>query len=292
MSRPELAVPIAPDSAVGLGNPPKRARRRLLFPANPPAWAHVLVPLGTVFVTLLIWQAVVAHWNLPPYILPRPLLVGHVLAADWPILSRALWITLEVTGYALAAAVALGLVLAVIMSQSRWLELAAFPFMVIMQVTPIIAIAPLVILWVNNLTVGLLVCAWLIAFFPIVSNTMAGLKSTDPNLEDLFELYGASRWQKLSQLRLPSALPFFLAGVRIAGGLSLIGAIAAEFVAGTGGQGSGLAFAILQAGYQMNIPRLFAALVLIAVSGLCIHLSLTYVSYLVLHRWHDGGDRK
>jgi NitT/TauT family transport system permease protein len=248
--------------------------------------------MATVLATVLFWQAVVTHWHLPPYILPGPLVVGHVLATDWPILSRALLITHEVTGYALVAAVALGLILAVIMSQSRWLEIACFPFMVFMQVTPIIAIAPLVILWVNNLTVGLLVCAWLIAFFPIMSNTMTGLQSTDPNLEDLFELYGASRWQKLSQLRLPSALPFFLAGVRIAGGLSLIGAIAAEFVAGTGGQGSGLAFAILQAGYQMNIPRLFAALVLIAVSGLCIHLALTYVSYLVLHRWHDGGQRK
>ena len=254
--------------------------------------ARVLVPLGTVFFTLLAWEAVVRLFHVQPYILPGPVAIGQALISDWDLLSQALGVTLQVTGLALLAAVVFGVMLAVIMSQSAWLELMFFPYMVIMQVTPIIAIAPLIILWVNNLKLGLLACAWLIAFFPIVSNTMTGLKSTDRQLEDLFKLYGASRWQALWQLRLPAAMPYFLPGLRISGGLSLIGAIAAEFVAGTGGQGSGLAFQILQAGYQMNMPRLFAALVLISLSGLAIHLSLTYVSHLALRGWHESALRR
>jgi NitT/TauT family transport system permease protein len=178
------------------------------------------------------------------------------------------------------------------MAQSRWFERIFFPYMIVMQVTPIIAIAPLIILWVNNLKLGLLACAWLVAFFPVVANTMAGLKSTDHGLEDLFQLYGASRWERLRRLRLPSALPYFLTGLRISGGLALIGAIAAEFVAGTGGQGSGLAFQILQAGYQMNMPRMFAALVLVSVTGLGLHLSLTWLSQRVLRRWHESAVRR
>jgi NitT/TauT family transport system permease protein len=204
------------------------------------------------------------------------------------MLSRALWVTVEVTGLALVTAAVLGALLAVVMSQSAWLESTMFPYMVIMQVTPIIAIAPLVILWISNLKAGLLICAWLIAFFPIVSNTTMGLKSADRGLVDLFQLYGASRWQAFRYLRMPGALPFFLAGLRISGGLALVGAVAAEFVAGTGGQGSGLAFRILEAGYTMNIPRMFAALALISATGLVIHVMLTYMSHLCLRRWHES----
>jgi NitT/TauT family transport system permease protein len=245
-----------------------------------------VVPLGIIFTTLLIWEAAIRFLHTPPYILPSPLLIGQTLLSDWGLLSSALWVTLEVTGLALLAAVFFGVLLALIMSQSVWLELMFFPYMIIMH------IAPLIILWVNNLKVGLLVCAWLVAFFPIVSNTVTGLKSTDRHLEDLFKLYGATPWQTLWELRLPAAMPYFLAGLRISGGLSLIGTIAAEFVAGTGGQGSGLAFQILQAGYQMNIPRLFAALALISIAGLGIHLSLSYVSHLVLRRWHESALKR
>jgi NitT/TauT family transport system permease protein len=254
--------------------------------------ARVAVPLGMVFVTLFIWETAIRFFHVQPYILPGPIAIAQALISDWSLLFHALEITLQVTALALLAAVVLGVALALIMSQSAWLELMFFPAMVIMQVTPIIAIAPLIILWMNNLKMGLLACAWLIAFFPIVSNTMTGLKSTARTLEDLFKLNGASRWQTLWQLRLPSAMPYFLAGLRISGGLSLIGAIAAEFVAGTGGQGSGLAFQILQAGYQMNMPRLFAALVLISAAGLAIHLLLTYVSHLTLRRWHESALKR
>ena len=256
------------------------------------AWLSLLVPAGTITATLVLWEAIVRFFAVPPYILPGPLAIGHALVSDWSLLTHALIVTLQVTTFALVAAVILGVALAVIMTQSRWLELVFFPYMVIMQVTPIIAIAPLIILWVNNLKLGLLACAWLVAFFPVVSNTMAGLKSTDHGLEDLFQLYGASRWQRFWRLRLPSALPYFLTGFRISGGLALIGAIAAEFVAGTGGQGSGLAFQILQAGYQMNMPRMFAALVLVSITGLTIHLGLTWFSHRLLRGWHESTLRR
>jgi NitT/TauT family transport system permease protein len=258
----------------------------------PPKWALLVVPLGMILITLLIWEGAIRLFHVPPYILPGPIQIGQTLLSDWGLLSSALCVTLEVTGLALLAAVFFGVLLALVMSQSAWLELMFYPYMIVMQVTPIIAIAPLIILWVNNLKAGLLVCAWLVAFFPIVSNTVTGLKSTDRHLEDLFKLYGASPWQTLWELRLPAAMPYFLAGLRISGGLSLIGAIAAEFVAGTGGQGSGLAFQILQAGYQMNMPRMFAALALISIAGLGIHLSLSYVSHLVLRRWHESALKR
>jgi NitT/TauT family transport system permease protein len=247
------------------------------------------VPAGTIALTLGLWEAAVRWWNVPPYILPGPVRIGQALAADWGLLSGALGATLETTLLALAAAVAAGTVLAFLMTLSRWLELAFVPFMVAMQVTPIIAIAPLIILWVSNLKLGLLICAWLVAFFPIVSNTMAGLKSTDHSLEDLFDLYAASPWQRFWRLRAPTALPYFLAGLRISGGLALIGAIAAEFVAGSGGQGAGLAFQIMQAGYQENIPRMFAGLFLISGTGLMIYLVLTGISHLALRKWHESA---
>jgi NitT/TauT family transport system permease protein len=243
-------------------------------------------------VVLTLWEGVIRLFHVPPFVMPGPLTIGHTLVSDWPLLSRALLVTLEVTGLALLTAVVLGVALAVTVSQSEWLERALFPFMVVMQVTPIIAIAPLIILWISNLKVGLLICAWLIAFFPIVSNTAMGLKSADRGLEDLLSLYGASWWERFRYMRMPSAVPCFLAGLRISGGLALVGAVAAEFVAGTGGQGSGLAFRILEAGYAMNIPRMFAALALISATGLVIHVALSFLSHVCLRRWHESALKR
>jgi NitT/TauT family transport system permease protein len=159
-------------------------------------------------------------------------------------------------------------------------------------VTPIVAIAPLIIIWVNDTRIALLICAWIVAFFPILSNTTLGLNSADHNLLNLFQLYGASRLQMLRYLRLPAAMPYFLGGLRISGGLALIGAVVAEFVAGTGGQASGLAYRILESGYQLQIPKMFAALFLISLSGICIFLVLTAVSHLALRKWHESALRR
>jgi NitT/TauT family transport system permease protein len=198
-----------------------------------------------------------------------------------------LWATLRTTALALALAVGGGVALAILFAQWRWLERSFFPFAVVLQVTPIIAIAPLLLVYLEPGT-AVLVCAFLVAFFPILSNTALGLASADHNLRDLFRLYGASRWQQLRLLRLPSAMPYFLGGLRIAGGLSLIGAIAAEIAAGAAGRGAGLAYRIVEAGYRLNIPRMFAALVLISLAGIAIYLALEAVSRFVLRRWHES----
>jgi NitT/TauT family transport system permease protein len=181
--------------------------------------------------------------------------------------------------------------LAMIFAQSKWIERSFFPFAVILQVTPIVAIAPLLLIYLTPGT-AVLVCAFLVAFFPILSNTALGLASADHNLIELMELYRASRWQQLLRLRLPAALPYFLGGLRIGGGLALIGAIVAEIAAGSAGQGSGLAFRIVEAGFRLNIPRMFAALVLISLTGIAIYITFTVLSYVLLRRWHDSARQK
>ena len=237
---------------------------------------------------LALWEGAVRAAAIPPYILPGPLTIAETLVADWSTLLASLLVTLRITLEALAAAVVVGGLLAVLFSLSRWLELSLFPYAVILQVTPIVAIAPLIIVWANDVELSLLICAWLVAFFPILSNTILGLRSIDPNLLSLFELYGAGRWRTLVHLRLPGALPYFLGGLRISGGLALIGAVVAEFVAGTGGNASGLAWRILESSYQLKIPRMFAALVLISATGIAIFLLLTLLSHLLLRHWHES----
>jgi NitT/TauT family transport system permease protein len=238
---------------------------------------------------LALWEGLVRAMAIPPYILPGPILVAETLVSDWGTLWPALLVTLRITLEALLAAVVVGVMLALLFSLSRWIELSLFPYAIILQVTPIVAIAPLIIAWVDDVDVSLLICAWLVAFFPILSNTVLGLRSVDRNLLDLFELYGAGRWRTLVDLRLPAALPYFLGGLRISGGLALIGAVVAEFVAGSGGRASGLAYRILESGYQLKIPRMFAALVLISVAGIAIYLLLSLVSHLLLRRWHESA---
>ena len=249
---------------------------------------HVLAPALVGLAAIAAWEAVVRMEDIPPYIFPGPILVARTVVTDWGTLFPSLLVTLAITGAAFLVAAVLGLALAVLFTQSGWIERAFFPYAVILQVTPIVAIAPLIILWVKWIPLALLICAWLVAFFPVLSNTVLGLTSTDKNLVDLFRLYGATRWQAFRHLRLPSALPYFLGGLKISGGLALIGAVVAEFVAGTGGAQSGLAFRILEAGYTLQIPRMFAALFLISAAGVLIFALLTGLSRLALHRWHES----
>jgi NitT/TauT family transport system permease protein len=257
-------------------------------------WLRILLPtlIGVAFLGFWEWQ--VRANEIPSFILPGPIEIGRTLIRDWPSLAVSLGITLQITFAALFVAATLGLLLAVLFAQSRLIELSLYPYAVILQVTPIVAIAPLIIIWVDDIRVALLICAWIVAFFPILSNTTVGLNSADHNLVDLFRLYRASRWQVLWRLRLPSAMPYFLAGLRISGGLALIGAIVAEFVAGTGGRSSGLAYRILESGFQLQIPRMFAALVLVSVTGIAIFFVLSLISHLLLRSWHEsamGKDR-
>jgi NitT/TauT family transport system permease protein len=254
--------------------------------------ARVAAPVAIGVLALALWEAVVRVNQIPHYILPGPVLVLESLIQDWSTLFPSLLITLQVTFMALAVATIGGVGLAVLFTTSRWIELSFFPFAVILQVTPIISIAPLILIYVDNVRLALLICAWIVAFFPILSNTTLGLNSADHNLRDLFQLYGASPWQTLVHLRLPSAMPYFLGGLKIAGGLSLIGAIVAEFAAGTAGTGSGLAYRILEAGYRLNIPRMFAAVLLISLTGVVIFLAFTLLSHLVLRKWHESAVRR
>ncbi|MCZ8314653.1 ABC transporter permease [Phreatobacter sp.] len=255
-------------------------------------WPGILAPLGIGILALSAWEFIVWWRAIPPFILPGPLLIAKTLAADWTTLSASLWITLRITAAALIAAVTLGVGLAILFTQSKWLEKSLFPYAVILQVTPVVSIAPLIIIWVGDINLSLLICAWIVAFFPILSNTILGLNSADHNLRNLFELYGASRWQTLRYLRLPAALPYFLGGLKISGGLALIGAVVAEFVAGSGGNASGLAYRILEAGYQLKIPRMFAALIMISASGIAIFLAISWVSHMLLRRWHESALKR
>jgi NitT/TauT family transport system permease protein len=182
--------------------------------------------------------------------------------------------------------------LAILFNQSKMLELSFYPYAVILQVTPVVSIAPLIFIYVDNKVAGMLLCAWLVAFFPVLSSTTLGLNSVDSGLRDLFRIYGANRWQKLTMLQLPAALPYFLGGLKIAGGLSLIGAVVAELVAGTGGVGSGLAFRIQEAGYRLNIARMFAALSLVAAMGVMIFAALSIFSHILLHKWHESALKR
>lgn len=249
----------------------------------------ILAPFAVGIAVLLLWDLLVRGARLPPYLLPGPGLVLQSLVTDWQELLAALLVTLQVTLAAFGAAVVTGVGIAILFAQSRWLERSLFPYAVMLQTTPIVAIAPLIIIWLrNNTFAALVVCAWIVALFPIIANTTLGLKSVDANLVSLFRLYHASRWQTLIYLRLPSALPYFLGGLRISGGLALIGAVVAEFVAGTGGVRAGIAYQILIASYNLEIPRMFAALLLTTGLGIVIFTSLSLLSNLLLRHWHES----
>lgn len=271
------------DSAVAILRPRTSTTERVL---------RVVVPVAMLVLAVLAWHFIVVLNGIPKYILPTPGDVVTSLITDWPTLAPSLLVTLRITFTALILALIGGVAMAIILVQSKWVELALFPFAVILQVTPVIAIAPLLLIYVPDTQTVLLIIAFLVAFFPILSNMVTGLKSVDHNLLNLYDLYGASRWQTLVFLKLPASLPYFMAGLRIAGGLALIAAVVAEFAAGTAGQGSGLAFRLLESQYRLNIPRLFAALILLTGTGVAIFGITSFIAWLSLHRWHESAVKR
>jgi NitT/TauT family transport system permease protein len=252
---------------------------------------RLLLPVVVLALVLAGWQATVDFNQIPPYVLPAPSLIFSTLILDGALLTHSLWVTLLTTfeGFLLAAVGGIGL--AILFSQSRLIEYSLYPYAIILQVTPIVAIAPLLLIYLPQ-PLAVLACAWIVAFFPVLANTTLGLSSVDHNLIALFELYKASRWQMLWNLKLPAALPQMLAGLRIAGGLSLIGAVVAEIAAGSAGAGSGLAYRIAESGYRLNIPRMFAALLLLSLAGVAIFFALSALSHLVLRRWHESALKR
>jgi NitT/TauT family transport system permease protein len=253
---------------------------------------RVVIPLTTLLLTILGWQLLVSINNIPRYILPGPIDVVTALFTDSSTLWPAMLVTIRITLMALALALIGGVGLAILIVQSRLLELALFPYAVVLQVTPIIAIAPLLLIYAPDTQTALLICAFLVAFFPILSNMAQGLKSVDHNLLNLFELYGASGWQTLVYLKIPASMPYFMAGLRIGGGLALIAAVVAEFAAGSAGQGSGLAFRLIESQYRMNLPRMFVCLIMLSIIGIAIFALTSLISWLVLHRWHESAIRR
>ena len=249
---------------------------------------RIALPMIVAAAGTALWEAVVRVYDIQPYVLPGPVAVIRTLFIDWNVLLQSLATTLLTTLEGFIAATIGGIALALLFNLSKWLEYSLFPYAVILQVTPVIAIAPLLLIYLPQET-AVIVCAWIVAFFPVLSNTALGLNSVDRNLAGLFQLYGASRWQTLRYLKLPAALPYILGGLRIAGGLSLIGAVVAEIAAGTAGAGSGLAYRIAESGYRLNIPRMFAALLLLSLAGIVIYALLALVSHLLLRRWHESA---
>lgn len=245
-----------------------------------------VLPLLTLLGVLLAWEVMVRVGRIPHYTLPAPTLVLQTLVANFGSLAASWWFTLKITFGALVLACAGGVAIAAVFALSRRVEVALFPIAVVLQVTPIVAVAPLILIYVESTTAALLLCAWIVAFFPILSNTVIGLRAADPHLRDLFRLYRATPWQRLRLLLVPSALPYFVAGLKISGGLALIGAVTAEMVAGAAGRETGLASRILEASFRTETPKMFAALMLLVATGVLIFWSFNLLSRVLLGRWH------
>ncbi|MDO5289999.1 MAG: ABC transporter permease [Pseudomonadota bacterium] len=251
-----------------------------------PRVQRVFYPALVGVALLLLWQSLVVVFEWPPYLVPSPWLMLQTLVTDFTSLMLSLWVTVKITLLAFIAATVAGVLVSFVFVQNKAIETALFPYAVLLQVTPIVAVAPLIIIWFKDPTLSMVICAALVALFPIISNTTLGLRSVDPDLQAYFRLNRATRWQTLTRLRIPSALPYFFGGLRISSGLALIGAVVAEFVAGTGGTGAGLAYQILQSGFQLNIPRMFAALLLISLTGVALFVLMAWLSRLALGSWH------
>ncbi|MDR6373596.1 NitT/TauT family transport system permease protein [Paraburkholderia caledonica] len=267
---------------------PTAARRRSPPLLQRPGVAKAMAPCVVGILMLLVWEGWCVVFKVPVYLVPAPHDIALQLVADGPMLVMSLLATLKITLLAFALATVLGVAVALLFAQSPLIEASLFPYAILLQVTPVVAIAPLIIIWVKDTTFALVICATLVALFPIISNTALGLRSVNPGLVSLFRINRATRWQTLVRLRIPSALPYFFGGLRISSGLSLIGAVVAEFVAGTGGSGSGLAYQILQAGFQLNIPRLFAALFLITLTGVVLFGITVWAARIGLRGWHES----
>jgi NitT/TauT family transport system permease protein len=282
-----MSTLFTPSKAASHQAEPVKSRVPLM---HQPKVQRAVYPALLGLLLMVLWQVMVTTMELPPYLVPSPILMLKTLITDWASLSLSLWITVKITLLSFGVAVIAGVLISFLFVQNKLIETALFPYAVLLQVTPIVAIAPLIIIWVKDPVSSMVICAALVALFPIISNTTLGLRSVEPDLQSYFKLNRATRWQTLVRLRIPSALPYFFGGLRISSGLALIGAVVAEFVAGTGGTGAGLAYQILQAGFQLNIPRMFAALLLISLTGVALFALMAWLSRAALGGWHASEN--
>jgi NitT/TauT family transport system permease protein len=248
--------------------------------------AYAIAPVALLTVLLGGWELACRALHVAPYLLPPPSAVAAALAQNFPTLVGAAWNTLSVALIALVIASLIAQVLAVIVALSPLAERAIRPLASVIQVTPVVAIAPLLLIWagLDHPQRALVTLAVLVAFFPIFSGAVSGLKAADPDLERLFDLYGATRWQRALRLKLPSAVPFLLEGHKVGAGLAIIGAVVAEFGAGSG-RVRGLAWQILDAGNRLQTARMIAGLVVLGVMGVALHAVLEAVERAGLRWW-------
>ncbi len=251
-----------------------------------------IVPLTVGIVLLLIWEAWVSIASVPVFILPAPSIIGAALVDNFATLMSSLYVTLKITALAFFWAIISAIALAIIFTRARLIELALYPYVVTLQVTPVVAIAPLILIWVgfDNVDRALVLIAWIVAFFPMLTNTVQGLRAVNPQLHDMMSLSGARWWQRLYYLELPAALPSMLTGAKISGGLALIGAVVAEFVAGSGAS-TGLAWRIIEAGNRLEIATMFASLALLSALGIALFYTLSFLEWILLRHWHDSFRR-
>lgn len=253
-------------------------------------WLRLFAPLAMGVLLLAAWEAVVRFNSIPPYLLASPSVIAKTIIAEWSTLAPAWLVTLKTMLVALAAAVIVGVAAAALFATSRVVEATLFPYAVMLQVTPLVAVAPFIVLWLNDrVWLAQVLCAWIVAFFPILSNTSIGLRSADVGQRDLFDLYGATQWQKLRMLLAPSALPYFLAGLKISANLALVGAIVGEFVIGPAAENPGLATTILASQLRQDTPMMFAALAVVSLTGIAIFFLVHLLGYGLLRRWHESA---
>lgn len=274
----------APPRSASSAARPGRARRRVTL------WLQSLaLPVAALVIFLALWVALVEMFHPAPYLYPTPGSIGSALHDNWQLLLESTLNTLQGAVWAFVLSALLGGLISLLLSAVPVLYKALFPFTVIIQTIPIIAVAPIILIWFGVGMPSIVACALIIAIFPVIANTTTGLRSTDESLRQLFTLYGATPWQTLIKLRLPFALPYFFAGLRIAAGAAVVGSVVGEYMAGMGGKHGGLGFLIAETASRLQMSTLFCAALASALLGIAFFVAISSVSTYFLSSWHESA---
>jgi NitT/TauT family transport system permease protein len=249
-------------------------------------------PVGAFIVFLALWQLVVTSLQVPRYLLPTPTDIAVSATEHASDLLVALTSTFVSAVLGFGLSIVVGMLAALVMSQNKLLERSLYPYAILLQTIPIVAIAPLIVIWVGAGAPAVVIISFLISLFPIITNTTAGLTSTDHNLMSMFDLYNANFWQRMIKLKLPFALPYVMTGLRISSGLAVIGAIVGEFIAGIGGLRGGLGYVIISAANRLDMPYLFASALTSSLLGIIIFIGISLISARFLRHWHESAVRR
>ena len=248
---------------------------------------NIIPPILVLVIFLIVWS-IGAHLYNMAFLLPNPLQVAQAFATDIDMVIGGLWITFQEALYGYLLAISIGIIFAAIMSQSKLLERSFYPYAILLQTLPAVAVAPLIVLWFGFEMKSVIIISLIISLFPIINNTLLGLKSTSINLVELFQMHNQSRFVNFFKLRLPAATPHIIAGLRISAGLSVIGAIVGEFIIGSGSEGGGLGVMIMYAQASMETPLVMALILTATALGFAFFMSVTTLGYYLLHNWHES----